>query len=201
MLRIGHRGAAALAPENTIAAVRAALEVGVDMIEFDVAAGLVVGHDRGRTGPSLAAFLAEVVEIAPPELGFIVDLKQRGYELGVLEACTAAGIDSRCVFSTGDLRSLAVLNDRARTSATISAGRAWLPHGAPSAAVAVYERSGARDATLRHDAVTMDAVAAVHRNGGRVYAWTVNTRAGIERMRDLGCDGVITDDPRLFHES
>jgi glycerophosphoryl diester phosphodiesterase len=43
-------------------------------------------------------------------------------------------------------------------------------------------------------------VAAVHRNGGRVFAWTVNTRAGIERMAALGCDGVITDDPRLFHE-
>jgi glycerophosphoryl diester phosphodiesterase len=26
----------------------------------------------------------------------------------------------------------------------------------------------------------------------------VNTRAGIERMRAMGVDGVITDDPRLF---
>jgi glycerophosphoryl diester phosphodiesterase len=28
----------------------------------------------------------------------------------------------------------------------------------------------------------------------------VNTRSGIDRMRALGCDGVITDDPRLFDE-
>ncbi|MBE7557683.1 hypothetical protein HS125_01515 [bacterium] len=48
-LRIGHRGAASLAPENTLAAVRAAAAAGVDGIEFDVrrtADGLpIVIHD------------------------------------------------------------------------------------------------------------------------------------------------------------
>ena len=34
-LRVGHRGAAALAPENTMAALRAAVELGVDYIEFE----------------------------------------------------------------------------------------------------------------------------------------------------------------------
>ncbi|MFA5021710.1 MAG: glycerophosphodiester phosphodiesterase family protein [Patescibacteria group bacterium] len=36
MLRIGHRGAKAYAPENTLSSFRKALELGVDMIEFDV---------------------------------------------------------------------------------------------------------------------------------------------------------------------
>ena len=35
-LRVGHRGAAALAPENTLRAFEAAVAVGVDAIEFDV---------------------------------------------------------------------------------------------------------------------------------------------------------------------
>jgi glycerophosphoryl diester phosphodiesterase len=47
-LRIGHRGAAALAPENTLASFRAAVAAGVDLVEFDVlrlARGeLVVAH-------------------------------------------------------------------------------------------------------------------------------------------------------------
>jgi glycerophosphoryl diester phosphodiesterase len=36
VLRIGHRGAAALGPENTLAAFREAIAVGVDFVEFDV---------------------------------------------------------------------------------------------------------------------------------------------------------------------
>ena len=36
VLRIGHRGAAHLAPENTIRSLRAAVEQGVDLVEFDV---------------------------------------------------------------------------------------------------------------------------------------------------------------------
>ena len=36
VLRIGHRGAAHLAPENTLASLRAAVSHGVDLVEFDV---------------------------------------------------------------------------------------------------------------------------------------------------------------------
>jgi glycerophosphoryl diester phosphodiesterase len=199
MLRIGHRGAAALAPENTIASVRAALAAGVDGIEFDVCPGLIVAHDRGRPGPALADFLGDLRELAPAGTEFIVDLKDAGYEHDVLAACRQAGVAERCIFSTAEFAALANLNDVARTSATISAGRAWLPVGRRTPAVAMYHRSGARDATVRHDAVTPELVEAVHERDGRVYAWTVNSLPGIERMRSLGVDGVITDDPRLFY--
>ncbi len=45
--RIGHGGASALAPANTLASFDAALEVGVDMVEFDVRAyhgELILAH-------------------------------------------------------------------------------------------------------------------------------------------------------------
>ncbi|MFL6042485.1 MAG: glycerophosphodiester phosphodiesterase family protein, partial [Gaiellales bacterium] len=53
MLRVAHRGAAALAPPNSMEGVQAALAVGVDMIELDVCPGLTVAHDVGRPGPRL----------------------------------------------------------------------------------------------------------------------------------------------------
>ena len=37
-----------------------------------------------------------------------------------------------------------------------------------------------------------------HRLGLRVYFWTANDRGLIRRLTDLGCDGVMTDDPSLF---
>jgi glycerophosphoryl diester phosphodiesterase len=49
MLRIGHRGARAYAPENTLTSFKKALEIGVDAIELDVRKTkdnqLVVIHD------------------------------------------------------------------------------------------------------------------------------------------------------------
>ena len=49
MLRIGHRGARAYAPENTITSFKKAIEIGVDAIELDVRKTkdnkLVVIHD------------------------------------------------------------------------------------------------------------------------------------------------------------
>lgn len=49
MIIIGHRGAAGIEPENTIPSIEAAVEAGVDMVEFDVRVTkdkqLVVLHD------------------------------------------------------------------------------------------------------------------------------------------------------------
>ena len=49
LIRVGHKGAAHVAPGNTIESFQAALEHGVDMIEFDVLrtddGRLVLAHD------------------------------------------------------------------------------------------------------------------------------------------------------------
>jgi glycerophosphoryl diester phosphodiesterase len=76
-LRIGHRGAAALAPENTIAAFRTAVSLGVDVVELDVLdlrrGPLVVAHSDdleeashgGAVGSLRSLSLEELRHVAP----------------------------------------------------------------------------------------------------------------------------------------
>jgi glycerophosphoryl diester phosphodiesterase len=127
VLRIGHRGAAALAPENTLPSFRAAVAAGVDLIEFDVldlprgplvlahsdhldevSHGAASGRVRDRTLeelrevapglPTLDEALAFFVEEAP-HVGLHIDLKLRARldELGA--AIERHGLSSRTVVS------------------------------------------------------------------------------------------------------
>ena len=70
MLTIGHRGAAGVAPENTLAAFEKAVETGLDMAELDVQLTkdeqLVVVHDQDLS--RVAGCSAEVKELTLKEL-------------------------------------------------------------------------------------------------------------------------------------
>lgn len=47
----------------------------------------------------------------------------------------------------------------------------------------------------RHQLVTAGFIAAAHRQGAAVHVWTVNDTADMQRLIDLGVDGIITDYP------
>ena len=122
-----------------------------------------------------------------------------GYEETTLRWCREAGLADRCTVASTDRRSIGLLAGRIRTS--FSYTRHNPGPAAPLAralAASRWRSTSANDMTVRHTLVSSSLVDTVHRAGGRVFAWTVNTREGIDRMRDLGADGVITDDPRLF---
>ena len=83
-LLIGHRGAAALAPENTLASFRAAVAAGVDLVEFDVlrlrSGELVVAHSydlsevsHGAKRGSMRSMRVEDVCAACPDLPTLDD--------------------------------------------------------------------------------------------------------------------------------
>jgi glycerophosphoryl diester phosphodiesterase len=221
LVRIGHRGAAALAPENTLAAVEAAASHGVDAVELDVLPGrdgaLVLAH--GPEVPQDAPLLDDAMALAA-RLGLAVqlDVKLRGIEAGVADALRRAGLLERSFVSSYSLPILAAFADAEPTlplSLTypedrlgVSGSRLLRPVVRPVLAVmrarlprrlpAWLHTAGARAATLNWSVVTPAAVAACHELGVAVYVWTVNDRALADALVAAGADGIITDDPRIL---
>jgi glycerophosphoryl diester phosphodiesterase len=118
--RVGHKGADHISPGNTAASFDAALEAGVDMIEFDVlperpdgSGRLVLAHDhtaaRRGTPPTLEEGLDHLAGSGFAGVELDVDLKLPGYELRVLEALRERGLGSRALVSSMYRESLAIL--------------------------------------------------------------------------------------------
>ena len=135
LIRVGHRGAAALAPENTLRSFDVALAHGVEAIEFDVldlvSGPLVLAHSNdlaevshgGATGSVRDRSLAELREHAPElptldeALSFLaerdvvlhVDLKLTTRLDEVAGALERHGVADRAVVSSFHLPSLRAL--------------------------------------------------------------------------------------------
>ncbi len=109
--RVGHKGAAGIAPGNTLESFDAALACGVDMIEFDVLSErpdgggrLVVAHDHEdlQTRPPLT-FERALEHLAGASFAGVeldVDIKLPGYELRVADALRDFGMVTRTLASS-----------------------------------------------------------------------------------------------------
>jgi glycerophosphoryl diester phosphodiesterase len=137
--RVGHKGAALIAPGNTRESFDAALRVGVDMIEFDVLvappanwsaisvaaaermdwsrAPLVLAHDwrdaSSREPESLQEGLDHLASGRFTDVELDVDLKLPGYELRVVRALRERGLLERTLISSQYRRSLSVIRAHA----------------------------------------------------------------------------------------
>lgn len=220
-LRIGHRGAAALAPENTLESFDRALELGCDGIEFDVVSpgpgNLVVAHDNDGSGFPLH----EALEFfAARETILQVDLKAHGQEAELVGALREHGLLERTVVSSFHLRSLRALQ-RIQPSLLrsftypedklgiakyralhhpIRGGLHVMRRLLPRRIGAMLARADASALTLIYTVVTREIVEVCHARGVAVWAWTVNDGAIAASLEEMGVDAIITDDPRIFRD-
>ena len=225
LIRVGHKGADHVAPGNTIESFEAALEHGVDMIEFDVLRArdgrLLLAHDyedaEGRECLTLDEGLDHFAGKTYAGIELDVDMKLPGYEREVAHGLAERGLVERALVSTMYTESLDLLGElapglrrgwsvpRIRRDYTRSAlavpayAVARVMRARLPGRAAARIRAGGCEAVMAHKIlVGARLVSAVHRAGGQVYVWTVDDAARIRGLEALGVDGVITNDPRLF---
>jgi glycerophosphoryl diester phosphodiesterase len=225
LIRVGHKGANLLVPGNTQESFAAALEQGVDMIEFDVLRArdgrLVLAHDyadaEARECLTMEQGLDLFAEEAYSGVELDVDLKLPGYEREVAQALAERGLSRRALVSTMYTQSLdrlgeldpvlrrgwsvpQVKRDYTRGVLAVPAyGVVRIMRARLPKQAAARIRAGGCEALMANRLIVSPRlVRAVHDAGGTVYVWTVDDARQIARFEAMGVDAVISNDPRLF---
>lgn len=221
VVRVGHRGSAALAPENSLAAIEAAAACGADAVELDVARGaggsLLLSH--ALASPAGAPDLDDALALVA-RLGLCVqlDVKAPGLEEPLVDALARRGLLERSFVSSCSppiLRTLAAvapglpralgypedrfgISGRPLLAPAVDAGllvlRTLLPRRLPGLLAAAR----AQAASLAWQVVSPAAIAACHAAGAAAYAWTVNDPQRAKTLVESGIDGIISDDPGIL---
>ncbi|MGO1316356.1 MAG: glycerophosphodiester phosphodiesterase [Cellulomonadaceae bacterium] len=144
-----------------------------------------------------------------PDLRVNVDVKAAAAIGPTIETIERfAAHDRVCIASFSDARRRAVLDGLSRPTAT-SAGIGTMARfvaagqwgtGAARRVLAGVDCLQVPERYGRLRVLTRRAVAQAHAAGVPVHVWTVNDRADMERLLDLGVDGIVTDRVDLLGE-
>jgi len=155
-------------------------------------------RDRGLRVPTLAALLE-----AFPGVPLNIELKQQE---PAIEAAVLATLDR---FAARERTLLAAEDAAIMTRIRAAASEVVTSFSAAEVADFVYRLRDGRLGDYRPPGValqvppafrdtvivTAESVAAAHALGLEVHAWTINDEAEMERLLDLGVDGIMTDFP------
>ena len=224
-----HRGSSTRAPENSLSAIRIAIEEGADFAEIDVqetADGVVVLlHDTDLMRiAGLDRMLADVTydEIEDLDAGSWFSEEYAGERIPTLaEAIEVAhgriGLQVELKF-TGEGYGLAERvvqvireNDFVSQAQIVSldyAGVSQVEQRYPEfetgyivfRAVGNIARLDIDFLSINKSMATEDVVASAHRAEKELHVWTANSRDEMFSLIDLGVDGILTDEPALLRE-
>jgi glycerophosphoryl diester phosphodiesterase len=214
-IRIAHRGDHRRAPENTLAAMLAAIEIpACDGVEFDVRASAdgipILLHDdtleRVQGRPERPADLTaaelgtlgvptlEEILVALPHRAFLnVELKSDPGRVVVEILAAYRGADLHdAVISSFDPATLA------RIAGLAPAWRSWLNAWVlEPETVATAAEIGCRGVSVEYHALTPASMRLARAAGLEVAAWTVRRRPTFERMAKLGVVAICSEGAAL----
>jgi glycerophosphoryl diester phosphodiesterase len=152
-------------------------------------------------GPATIPSLAEVLD-AFPEARFNIDIKSADAVPGAIDAIRATGAQQRVlVTSFSDRRRRAVVSALPGVATSASAGSFLRALVAGKAGVTGLLRSALAgvdavqvpERVLSLAVTTERFVGRLHAAGVEIHVWTINDPADMERLLDLGVDGLVTD--------
>jgi glycerophosphoryl diester phosphodiesterase len=233
---VGHKGADAIAPGNTLESFRAAIDAGVDTVEFDVLwlpdshlpveerAPLVVAHDWHDAERRTPLALTEALDafLAPPldQVEIDLDIKLPGREEEIVEALRERDLVGRAMVSTMELYSLGRILQlepalrRGWTYPKVTkdwASKRWakgpmlgalavMRQRLPGLAAEKLPKFGVEAMWVYHPLISARLARIAKLAGVELIAWTVDDLGKMQRLADLGVNGICSNDPRLFAE-
>jgi glycerophosphoryl diester phosphodiesterase len=219
---MGHRGAAAIEPENTLRSFRRALTVGVAAVEFDVQltkdGRLAVIHDetldRTTTGQGLVQdfTLAEIQRLdaghgeAVPSLEqvfglvedkayLVVELKQPDAASALLRFFREHQVFDRAIvisFWHPTLKAMKEQEPRLKTGV--------LMVGCPADPGGVARAASADALILQYAYVTRELVATAHSHNLLVYVWNIDDVNTLKPYLTMNLDGIGSNRPDVLIE-
>jgi len=223
--KIGHRGAKGHLAENTLESIRKAIDLKVDAVEIDVhlckTGELVVIHDftvdrttngegevSEKTLDELRSLLIEG-KYRIPLLTEVLDLIEEKCRINIeLKGNNTAAETSRIIrdYVTGRSRSYSdfivssfqwnELFEVLKIDTNIPLG--VLTETNVSEAIEIGKKLSAKAIHPSVDIITPDNLNQARKAGFEVNVWTVNDKETIQKMKDLGVDGIISDFPDLL---
>ena len=222
MLKVGHRGARAYEPENTLSSFGRALELGVDAVEFDVRMTrddqVVVIHDgrvdrttRGKgsvremtlrqikelvlENDQRIPTLEEALDFLDRKVKIIIELKENGLEEKVLSLVRDKGFEKDVIivsFLEKTLSKTRELDDEVET------GLIYVRHRNP---IQSALKLGANYLLPFYRFTHSSDVEKAHQKGLKMIVWTINSREEVSKYVRKGVDGIASDKPDILSEA
>ena len=222
-LVVGHRGAAAVAPENTLPAFEAGIASGADAVECDIHLSrdgeMVVMHDatldrttplKGRVADTPWATmrdagvpsLADLTKVTKGRVVLVVEVKAgQGVEPLMVDHLRKEGmVDQSIVFSFNEasVEKVEAIAPEFTTVWLLSKGEVEKGMDAVFGNLARLHADGVG---FDYRQVTPEWVAEAHRRKLPVFVWTVPPGEEVARLKGMGVNFIITNSPKDVREA
>ncbi|MDX2342295.1 MAG: glycerophosphodiester phosphodiesterase [Acidimicrobiia bacterium] len=175
-----------------------------DLRRLDAAWWFDEGNEYPRRGTGVRIRSLAVVFETWPDAFFNIDLKGPGLEWAVADVIKRQGREHSTLIGSFTDRRIAKFRRITHGEIAVSAGPA-----AVLAMVAASRMGGtvrrpvaAYQLPFDYKAVPIDRklIDAIHRSGAQIHTWTVDEPTDMNRLLDLGVDGIVSDRPDILNE-